>query len=152
LIVYLGTLNFMSRIARTDNSRIHGMSPLPIWMRAALFATAAMNVIGAMAFVPAAQPLRDLGGLPDTDHPLYVATVGVFVFVLGLGYLACAVLNRADRIFIAVGATGKLAFFALLVGLWISGDLPILAPVAGGGDLLFGLIFVAWLVQARVPE
>jgi hypothetical protein len=118
-------------------------------MRAALFATAAMNILGAAAFVPGAQPLRALAGFPDADHPVYLATVGIFILVLGLGYLGCALLNRADRLFIAVGALGKLAFFALLVILCIGGDLPLQAPLAGGGDLFFGLVFTAWLVQTR---
>jgi len=125
------------------------MTPLPIWMRATLFATAAMNMLGAAAFLPAAQPLRDLGGLPDADHPLYLATVGIFIFVLGLGYLGCAVLGRADRLFIAVGATGKLAFFTLLAGLCAEGQLSIEAPLAGAGDLLFGILFVVWLLRPR---
>lgn len=123
------------------------MSPLPTWMRATLFATAVMNIIGSAAFLPPMQSLRDLGGFPNPDHPLYLSTVGIFIFVLGLGYLGCAVLGRADRLFIAVGATGKLAFFALLTGLWLSGDLPVKAPLTGAGDLLFGVLFAAWLLQ-----
>jgi hypothetical protein len=115
-------------------------------MRIALFATAAMNIIGALAFIPAAGVLRAPGGLPDADHPLYISTVGIFVFALGLGYLGMAIRGSADPLFIAIGALGKLAFFALLVGLWTSGSLPIQAPMAGGGDLLFGALFVFWLV------
>lgn len=125
------------------------MNPLPVWMRMALFATAAMNIIGAVAFLPGAQALRNIGGLPDAGHPLYVTTVGIFVLVLGLGYLGCAIMNYADRLFITVGAAGKLAFFSLLVMLCLSGDLPILAPVAGGGDLVFGVVFCIWLFQTR---
>ncbi len=116
-------------------------------MRATLFATAAMNILGAAAFLPAMQSLRDLGGFPNTDHPLYLSTVGIFIFVLGLGYLGCAVLGQADRLFIAVGAIGKLAFFALLTGLWLGGDLPVKAPLAGAGDLMFGVLFAVWLLQ-----
>ncbi len=125
------------------------MNSLPIWMRAALFATSVMNIGGAFAFLPPAQPLRDLAGFPDADNPVYLVTVGIFIFALGLGYLGCAVMNRADRVFIFCGATGKLAFFALLVALFATGDLPIRAVAAGGGDLLFGLIFAVWLVQSR---
>lgn len=118
-------------------------------MRTALFATSVMNIGGAFAFLPPAQPLRDLAGFPDADNPVYLVTVGIFIFALGLGYLGCALMNRADRLFILVGASGKLAFFALLVALYITGDLPIRAVAAGGGDLLFGLLFAAWLVQTQ---
>ena len=123
------------------------MTPLPAWMRVTLFATAAMNLLGAFAFLPGAQPLRDLGGFPRADHPLYLCTVGIFIFALGLGYLGCAIRGSADRLFIAIGALGKLAFFALLAGLYASGDLPLRAPLSGAGDLAFGLLFVIWLAK-----
>lgn len=128
------------------------MSSLPVWMRAALFATAAMNIIGAAAFLPGAQALRSLAGFPDAEHPVYLVTVGIFILVLGLGYLGCAVMNRADRLFIAVGAAGKLAFFFMLISLWLRGELPVQAPLAGGGDFFFGIVFTAWLVQTRAKS
>lgn len=124
------------------------MIPLPIWMRVALFATAVMNLAGAAVFVPAARGLREFGGLPDAGHPLYISTVGLFIFTFGSAYLYAAVTARADRLFIAVAAAGKLSFFALLVGLWVSGDLTGWIPLAGTGDLVFGTVFLIWLFRA----
>ncbi|WP_035608454.1 hypothetical protein [Haloferula sp. BvORR071] len=60
---------------------------LPIWMRGAMLATAAMNLTGAAAFLPFAKSLRQIGGLPEEGHPLYMLTVGAFVFIFGLAYL-----------------------------------------------------------------
>ena len=37
-------------------------------------------------------------------------------------------------------------FFSLLVGLWLTGALPFRAPAIGSADLVFGGMFVAWLV------
>jgi len=124
------------------------MSPLPAWMRVTLFATAAMNLIGAIAFIPAASVLRVPGGLPDPDHPLYISTVAIFIFGMGLAYLGCALRGSADPVFIASAAFGKLAFFALLVGLHISGQLPIQAPLSGVGDLVFGILFTLWIIRS----
>src|SRR5262245_53155840 len=113
---------------------------LPTWMRGAMLATAAMNLIGAFAFLPAAHALRRLGGFPSDGHPLYMVTLGAFVFVFGVAYLWAGLRGEADRLFVAVAAAGKLSFFGLLVGYWIAGLLPIQAPMAGIGDCVFGLL------------
>lgn len=125
------------------------MLTLPGWMRRALFATAVMNILVAGAFVPAARDVRVLAGLPAESHPLYLTTVGLFVGLFGCGYLWSAITGRADRLFITLAATGKLGFFALLAGFWVAGSLPLRAPLAGTADLVFGLLFAAWLYGAR---
>src|SRR5213594_791904 len=121
------------------------MTPTPTWMRGTLFATAGMNILASAAFIPAAESLRALAGLPEGGHPLYLVTVGMFVLTFGLAYLWAAVTGHAERLFIAVAATGKLSVFGLLVWFWAVGALPIRAPVVGTGDLIFGVLFVAWL-------
>src|SRR5919197_1021065 len=121
------------------------MIPLPTWMRGTLYATAVMNILASAAFIPAAGSLRALAGLPEVGHPLYLVTVGMFVLTFGLAYLWAAVTGHAERLFIAVAATGKLSVFGLLVWFWVSGTLPVRAPVLGTGDLIFGILFVAWL-------
>jgi hypothetical protein len=73
--------------------------------------------------------------------------VGVFVLTFGLAYLWAAVAGQAERLFIAVAATGKLSFFGLLVWFWAVGDLPVRAPVLGTGDLIFGVLFLIWLFR-----
>ena len=128
------------------------MIPLPTWMRRALFATAAMNILAATAFVPAAASLRTLAGLPAGGHPLYLLTVGMFVLLFGLAYLWTAVKGRAEPLFIAMAAAGKLSFFALLVGFWAAGELPGRAPLAGTADLIFGVLFSVWLLAGRAAS
>ena len=121
------------------------MTPLPIWMRRALFATAAMNIVGAALFAPSARALRAVAGFPEAEHPLYLATVSMFVLLFGVGYLRAAVAGRADRLFITVAAVGKLSFFALLGSFWAAGALSARAPLVGTGDLVFGILFLIWL-------
>ena len=125
------------------------MIVLPTWMRGALFATAGMNLLAAAAFIPAASSLRAIAGLPEAGHPLYLVTVGMFVLTFGLAYLWAAVTGRAERLFIAVAAVGKLSVFGLLVWFWAIGNLPIRAPVVGTGDLIFGMLFLSWLFGVR---
>src|SRR5207244_13634568 len=118
-------------------------------MRRALLATAGMNIVGAALFAPPARALRAVAGFPPGEHPLYLATVSMFVLLLGLGYLWAAAAGRADRLFITVAAFGKLSFFALLVWFWAVGALPVRAPLVGTGVLVFGILFVVWLSGTR---
>lgn len=123
------------------------MASLPKWMRAALLATAAVNVLGAAAFFPGADALRARVGMPETGHPLYVGTVGIFILSFGLAYLYAGASGRADRLFIAVAAGGKIAFSGFLVWLWTRQELAGLLAAAGLGDLGFGGLFLYWLIR-----
>lgn len=123
------------------------MIPLPSWMRTALYATAVMNLGVAFLFLPAAASLRELSGFPPDAPAVYLLTVGLFVGLFGVGYLGMAMRGTAEPLFLGVCAAGKLAFFSLLVGLWVAGSLPVRAPAIGSADLVFGAMFVAWLVR-----
>src|SRR5262245_5468550 len=125
------------------------MIPLPTWMRRALFVTAVMNILAAVCFLPGAGALRDLAGFPAAGEPFYLMMVAMFVLLFGLGYLWAARAGHADRLFIGVAAVGKLTFFALVFCFWAAGALPLRAPATAAGDLLFGLMFVAWLRSVR---
>ena len=118
---------------------------IPIWLRRALLATAAMNAFGAFAFTPWGAPLRDLVGLPSGAHPLYLLIIGVFVGLFGVGYLWTGLTGRADPLFIAIAAAGKLSFVGLLLAFWLVGELSIRAPVSALGDLVFGALLLVWL-------
>ena len=125
------------------------MTPLPTWMRRALLSTAVMNLFAAAAFLPSARALRALAEMPEDTHPFYLATISMLILVFGLGYLWAGVTGRADRLFIAVSAAGKLSFFALLVGFWWVGQLSARAPLLGVADLVFGVLFLIWLAGSR---
>src|SRR5439155_13775513 len=103
-------------------------------MRRALFATAGMNIGGAALFTPPARALRAVAGLPQAEHPLYLATVSMFVLLFGFGYLWAAAAGRAVLVFITVAAVGKVSFFLLLWWLWVVGVWPVCGPLVGAGD------------------
>jgi hypothetical protein len=124
---------------------------LPGWMRNALWATGVMNVGAAFAFAPSGQALRALAGFPDGE-PLYLATSSLFVLLFGVGYLWSAAAGRADRIFITIAAVGKLSFVALVVTYWLARALPARAVLVASGDVVFGVLFLAWLAGLGVPE
>jgi hypothetical protein len=125
------------------------MYRLPTWMRGVMLAAGILNLVGTATFVPRSHALREIGGFPDVTHPLYLSTIGVFILIFGIAYLWSGATGRADRQFVAVAAAGKLAFFALLVRYWAAGILAPEAPLSGLADLVFGLLFLYWLVSTR---
>lgn len=120
---------------------------LPPWMRRTLLVTAALNAFGAfMMAPPTGGALRLLAGLPEGEA-LYMWIVAAFVLIFAAAYLAAGLAGRADTLFIAVGAAGKIAFSVLLVVYWTIGVLPWRAPVLGSSDLVLGGLFCVWLFR-----
>jgi hypothetical protein len=117
-------------------------------MRLALWATAAMNVVGGLAFVPAITVVRDRLQLPDAP-PIYLWVVFEFIAIFGVAYGWCAFTGRAPRLFIVVGAAGKLAFAVTMLLCALAGQIPTAAVQACVGDFVFGILFVWWLLMAR---
>jgi hypothetical protein len=122
---------------------------VPSWVQKALLATGVMNLLASVAFLPPAGALRAVFGFPVDSHPLYLATVSMFVGLFGAGYLAGALTGRVDRVFLTIAAIGKLGFFALVAGLWATGALPAQAVFGGSADLLFAALFFKCLYDAR---
>jgi hypothetical protein len=116
-------------------------------MRVALGATAVMNLVGAVTFAPLSTLAHDLGGFPAEVHPLYAWTVAEFIGLFGVGYGWCAWTASASRLFVAVGAAGKLAFFATVAAFVVAGALPPQAAGFASADLGFGLAFLFWLLR-----
>ena len=116
-------------------------------MRVALGATAVMNLVGAAVFAPLSTLAHDFGGFPAEVHPLYAWTVAEFIGLFGVGYGWCAWTGSAPRLFVAIGAAGKLAFFATLVAFFVAGALPVRSVSFGSADLGFGLAFLFWLLR-----
>ncbi len=122
---------------------------LPKWMRIVLSAAAVLNGLGAFIFTPAGTELRQFSGLSLEGHPFYLWISGSFILIFGFAYLWAGMTGRADPLFIAVGAAGKLAFFGLTVAYWILGELPVNVPRAAVSDFILALIFIFWLFSAK---
>jgi len=121
---------------------------LPNWMRNALLATAVMNLTAGLAFLPPAQPLRALAGMPDGE-PVYLTTVALFVLLFGAGYAYCGLMRRDERLFLALSAIGKISFVSIVTFYWLAGRLPFQAVMTASGDLVFGALFAGWLLTSR---
>lgn len=80
--------------------------------------------------------------------PLYTPLVGLFIILFGA--LSFAVYRDLDnRAIVLVNAIGKLSAFAYFIYQWQIGNLPGGAAALGGGDLVYGLLFIAFLLLRR---
>lgn len=122
---------------------------VPRWLRIAMFATGIMNVVGALGFLPEITAVRRLAHLPVDAPPIYLRTIAAFILLFGAGYLWTAVTGLTDRLFVAIGAAGKLAFVAVTAWCVLDGSLAAPALAAVSPDLGFGLAFAAWLWTSR---
>ncbi len=98
--------------------------PLEKWMRYALFATVPINFLGAAIFLPPFPQLRTQFELPE-PHPFYLWILSIWIFAFGCCYLYMAITERRDRIFVMIGAAGKLFFSVLLIAYAAAGPVPI---------------------------
>lgn len=123
---------------------------VPRWLRIAMFCTALMNLTAPVAFLPGyGAPLRRLAGMPVEAPPIYLLTVGAFIGLFGVGYLWTAVTGLSDRLFVAIGAAGKLTFVGLVAWCVAESSLPPLALAFASPDLVFGALFLLWLYESR---
>jgi hypothetical protein len=134
--------------AATDHGT-YRVALLPTWVRRAFLATAVMNILATVLFLPPAASLRALAGVPPGEHAVYLVTLAMFVLLFGLAYLYAGLTGRADPLFVALTAGGKLSFVAVLVACWAAGEVSARAPLAAAGDLGFGLLFLTHLLSSR---
>lgn len=119
-------------------------------IRGLMFATAILNTLGAITFVPAMTAMRASGDLPNDANPLYLWMISLWIFFFGVAYLYLGITGKIEKVFIAVGAAGKLSFFLLLLIYALAGSLPLMAVSAGVADLIVATIFIVWLL--RLPR
>jgi hypothetical protein len=118
-------------------------------MRLALIATAALNIFGAALFVPSFGGLRGFYGLPSEAPPLYLWIISSWIFLFGLCYLWLGVSGRTERLFLVIGAAGKLAFVLLIWASWLGGEVPLRTALGSLSDLFFAVVFALWLRGTR---
>jgi hypothetical protein len=118
-------------------------------MRNVLLITAAMNLFGAVLFVPLFPYFREFYGLPTATHPLYLWIIASWIFFFGLCYLRLAITGNRERLFLTIAAAGKISFSILMIIYWLSGEIPAIAGVGSLFDLFIGLFFVHHLWMTR---
>jgi hypothetical protein len=122
------------------------------FMRRVLRTTAVFNFGGALLFAFPAS-LGQVAGLPAPAPHVYTAFLAFLVVLFGATYAWLARQPRIDRPLVAFAAAGKAGFFAVVSLCWLFGEVPGRAVLGAGGDLVFALIFVWWLLaDTATPE
>jgi hypothetical protein len=115
-------------------------------LRVALVATAVMNCVGAVAFLPFVHAGRTFVGIPGAP-PFYLWILSIWVFAFGVAYLHQGVTGRVSREVMALGAAGKLSFACALIATTWAGPRAGRALAAAIPDVVLAVWFVAWLVE-----
>lgn len=111
------------------------------FLRRVLWVSALFNVVGALLFSFPASAASQLAGLPASVPPLYRGLTGLFIFLFGCAYAWLVKQPAINRPFVAFGAIGKAAAFALVVMLWLAGETSATSVALMSGDLvLAGLL------------
>lgn len=118
-------------------------------MKWALLATGVLNMFGAVLFVPYFSFLREMNGLPNAAHPLYLWIISSWIFFFGLCYLWLGITGRRENLFLVIAAAGKISFSVLMIIYWLSGEIPAKAAAGSLLDLFFGLYFLYYLWQTK---
>lgn len=117
-------------------------------LRAALWASVAVNGIGVGVFAPLAigrpSPL-----LPVPLSPFLAGQVGFVIALFGGVYFWLARQPTVHRPLLVVGGLGKLGFFTLAVAYAGAGVIPAQVALSAVPDLLLGATFL-WAVRAAV--
>jgi hypothetical protein len=117
-------------------------------IRAALWASVALNLLGVAVFLPPAlgQPS---GMLPVMAPRFYAGQVGITIALFCGVYAWLARQPVIDRPLVVVGALGKLGFFLLFVAYWAAGDVPAGSVAQATPDLVLAAIFLWWAFARR---
>ena len=121
-------------------------NPFLLFRAAALF-----NALVAVAFFFAAPMVARLLGLsPEPAPAVYIRILAACVGLFGWGYWMIAADPVRLRPFVLQAAVGKLSVVAIILASVAMGEANLAVAGLGGGDLIFGLLFVLYLVRTRV--
>jgi hypothetical protein len=117
-------------------------------IRAALWSSVALNLVGVAVFLPAALG-RSSALLPIAAPRFYAGQVGLTIALFCGVYAWLARQEVISRPLVIVGALGKLGFFLLFVAYWTVGDLPLGAVLQATPDLVLAAVFLWWAAASR---
>jgi hypothetical protein len=115
-----------------------------------VFLTAAIFnwIVGASLLVDNSALMASLGMEALRFDPLYSPLVGLFIILFG-AFSFAVFLDLDNRAIVFVNALGKLSAFAYFIYQWQMGNLPGGAAALGSGDLIYALLFIAFLLTRR---
>lgn len=115
-----------------------------------VFLTAAIFnwIVGASLLVDTSAVAASMGLEFLRFDPFYTPLVGMFIILFG-AFSFAVYLDLDNRAIALINAIGKLSAFAYFVLQWQIGNLSGVAAALGGGDLIYGLLFLTFLWTRR---
>ena len=117
--------------------------------RKTLWISSGFNFVAAYALAFPHHGLGVLFGLPADTPRLYAYLFAYVVAVFGVSYAWLAKQAQISKPLLAVAAAGKIGIFVITAGLTMVGDISIRPTLLASGDLLFGAIWLSWLLQRQ---
>lgn len=112
----------------------------------ALWASVPYNAGAALLMALPGSALAQWLGFPGPVHPVYGALLAVFALLFGGAYAWLAAQPVIHRPLVGLAAAGKLSVFAVVAAFWLGGSVPGRLVLATSGDLVFGGVFLWWLL------
>jgi len=128
----------------TSNVRTH-------YYRGMFLAAAVWNVFsaGGVLFLLGSAKYRRAAGFPGTPDTISLQLLACCLFVFGLGYYWVSCDLSRNRDLVKLGVIGKPLVFLVFFGHAMAGEIPILLACPSLVDLLFGALFLEFLVRTR---
>jgi hypothetical protein len=110
---------------------------------------AAFNLLVASVIVIPGSFAWALLRMAPPDQPLFLHLFAAFVLLFGLVYLWIALDVAGKQALILLGAIGKLAVMAVVLGHYLAGSIPVEVVMLGSGDLVFAVLFLTVFHRRR---
>lgn len=113
-------------------------------LRAGLWATAALNLVVALAVAVPTSALGQMAGLPAPGPAVYNLLLAWTIALFGVLYAGIARQAELPRLLVLFGALGKAGVFILVASLWARGAASGTLLFLSSGDLAFATFFLLW--------
>ena len=129
-----------------------------VYLQFLFFNASFANVVAALVYLFAFQRASQwLGVVAVPDTPLlsmHAKLVAIPLLMFGVAYLlaACRPISDVSFCLIALGAAGKFATFGITLGYAIATDVPWGYVMLTFFDLLYGILFVEYLIWFRCSQ
>ena len=121
------------------------------YYRSVFIAAAVWNALsaGAVLFLLSSAKLRGEMGFPGPPDTISLQLLASCLFVFGVGYYWVSRDHSRNRELVKLGVLGKPLVFVVFFGHAIAHDIPPLLVLPSIVDLLFGVLFLEFLMRSR---
>ena len=121
------------------------------YIKTTLKVSGIFNTIAALS-VAFPDTIGKFAELPPAGSPFHTALLAALIFITGIIYFRMAYSEQADVPLLIIAGIGKAAIFFIALYYYFNSILSFAAFSLAIGDLLFGVIFLGWVMFGRGKE